>query len=272
MKVDRGLLVESLFPPLFFLLVVWPLVALVLDVRPSGIIKAVGDPYFLSAVVNSVLCAAAAALMGVAMAIGFGYYHLFKRRSPLYRVADFLNDLPIALPHTVAGLALLLAFGRKYFWWLDENGLAFTLVAVFLAMFFVSYPLAARTVQAAVEELGTDLVDVARTLGDEPGEAYLRVVVPGIKEGLLGGALLSFSRSLSEFAAVIMFGGNVPGKTQVLASYVFARVEAGDFDVAVAASVFCMILAVSVIALVRSLSGEFTRAAETRRDTVRVSR
>jgi len=253
--IGRYELLSALFPPLFFLFIAFPLVALVLNLTPRGLAQAFGDPYFWSATFNTILCAAAAAVMGVATAVGFGYYHLFKRDSVIYRIADFLNDLPVALPHTVAGLALLLAFGRRYFWWLGENGLAFTLVAVTLAMFFVSYPLAARAVQAGLEEVGRDLVEVARTLGDTPAQAYARVVVPALREALLGGFLLAFSRSLSEFAAVIMFGGNLPGKTQVLASYVFTRVEAGDLEAAVAASVFCMALSLAVVALVRSLTG-----------------
>ncbi|MHC1581193.1 MAG: ABC transporter permease, partial [Methanopyraceae archaeon] len=81
------------------------------------------------------------------------------------------------------------------------------------------------------------------------------VVIPALREALLGGFLLGFSRSLSEFAAVIMFGGNLPGRTQVLASYVFTRVEAGDLEAAVAASVFCMVLSLVMVALTRSLTG-----------------
>ncbi|WP_456454131.1 ABC transporter permease [Methanopyrus sp.] len=258
--IGRYEILSTLFPPLFFVFIVFPLVALTMNLTPQGIAWAFSDPYFWSATFNTVLCAVAAAAVGVVIAIGFGYYHLFKRNSVIYRVADFLNDLPIALPHTVAGLALLLAFGCNYFGWLGENGLAFTLIAVVLAMLFVSYPLAARTVQSGVEELGRELVDVARTLGDEPPKAYIRVVVPALREALLGGFLLGFSRSLSEFAAVIMFGGNLPGKTQVLASYVFTRVEAGDLEVAVAASVFCMVLSLTMVALVRSVTGGLRRA------------
>ncbi|WP_457619805.1 ABC transporter permease [Methanopyrus sp.] len=260
MIIGKYEILSALFPPLFFVLIVFPLVALVLNLTPQGIVEAFSDPYFWSATFNTMICAVAAAAAGVLIAVGFGYYHLFKRNSVVYRVADFLNDLPIALPHTVAGLALLLAFGRNYFGWLGENGLAFTLIAVVMAMLFVSYPLAARTIQAGVEEVGRELVDVARTLGDEPSKAYVRVVVPALQEALLGGFLLGFSRSLSEFAAVIMFGGNLPGRTQVLASYVFTRVETGDLEVAVAASVFCMVLSLAMVALVRSVTGGLRRA------------
>jgi len=68
-------------------------------------------------------------------------------------------------------------------------------------------------------------------------------------QALFSGFVLGFSRSLSEFAAVIMFGGNLPGRTQVLASYVFTKVEVGDLDMAVTAAVFCVVLSLLVVSV-----------------------
>jgi molybdate transport system permease protein len=69
-------------------------------------------------------------------------------------------------------------------------------------------------------------------------------------EALFSGFILGFSRSLSEFAAVIMFGGNMPGRTQVLASYVFTKVEVGDLDMAVTAAVFCVALSLLIVSII----------------------
>ncbi|MGB9792250.1 MAG: ABC transporter permease [Thermacetogeniaceae bacterium] len=198
---------------------------------------------------NTILTALAAATLGTVLGVSFGYYHLLYRDSFVYKLANLLNELPIALPHTVAGLALLLAFGRKTCGFLGETRLAFTLMAVILAMFFVSYPLVARATASAVDRMDRDVVDVARTLGDTPTEAYFKVVLPVMGEALFSGFVLAFSRSLSEFAAVIMFGGNLPGHTQVLASYVFTKVEEGELEMAVTASVFCILLSLLVVAL-----------------------
>ena len=116
-----------------------------------------GDPFFWDAVKNTIGTAFCAALLGVLMALGFSYFYIFHPGTVMYRIADFMNDLPIALPHTVAGLALLLAFGRNMFGFVGPTGLAFTLVAVILAMFFVSYPLAARTIASSAEEIDREL-------------------------------------------------------------------------------------------------------------------
>ncbi|MCD1296230.1 molybdenum ABC transporter permease [Methanocella sp. CWC-04] len=185
------------------------------------------------------------------MALGFGYFYIFHKNSIMYRIADFTNDLPIALPHTVAGLALLLAFGRKSFGFVGPTGLAFTLLAVSLAMFFVSYPLAARTISSTIDEIEKETIDVARTLGDSPSKAYRRVVIPMLSEAIFSAFILAFSRSLSEFAAVIMFGGNVPGMTQVLASYVFTKVEEGETGMAVTASAFCVLISLVLVLILR---------------------
>ena len=77
------------------------------------------------------------------------------------------------------------------------------------------------------------------------------MVIPVLGEAIFSGFVLSFSRSLSEFAAVIMFGGNVPGMTQVLASYVFTKVEEGEVSMAVTASAVCIMLSLMLVLILR---------------------
>jgi len=240
-------IVKILFLPVFLILVVFPILALVFNVDMAGIKATFADRFFWQSVYNTIVAALLASGLAVIVAVGFSYYHLYNRNSLVYRLANLFNDLPIALPHTVAGLALLMAFGRKTCGFLGETGAAFTLVAVVLAMFFVSYSLAARTLVSAVDQMDPDVVAVARTLGDTPGKAFFRIVLPLMGEALFSGFVLSFSRSVSEFAAVIMFGGNLPGRTQVLASYVFTKVEVGDLSMAITASVFCVILSLLIV-------------------------
>jgi len=253
---------EVLFIPLFFFLIIFPILAILGNVTVEGMTLTFGDPIFWIAVRNTLITAFLAALLGVLLALGFGYFYIFHPGTVMYKIADFMNDLPIALPHTVAGLALLLAFGRNMFGFVGSTGLAFTLVAVVLAMFFVSYPLAARTIASAAEEIDREQINVARTLGDTPPKAYRRVVIPLLGEAIFSGFVLSFSRSLSEFAAVIMFGGNVPGMTQVLASYVFTKVEEGEVSMAVTASAFCIMLSLMLVLILRMRGRLHARSAQ----------
>ena len=252
---------EVLFVPLFFLLILYPILAILGNVTIEGMTRTFSDPIFWDAVKNTLVTAFFAALLSVLMALGFAYFYIFHPGTIIYRIADFMNDLPIALPHTVAGLALLLAFGRNMFGFAGPTGLAFTLLAVVLAMFFVSYPLAARTIASSAEEIDREMISVARTLGDSPPQAYRRVVIPLLGEAIFSGFVLAFSRSLSEFAAVIMFGGNVPGMTQVLASYVFTKVEEGEVSMAVTASGFCILLSLLLVIFLR-LEGKLHARSE----------
>ena len=242
-------LVKIFFLPLFLLFIIFPVLALVFNLSMEGIKTTMVDPFFWNSVKNTLIAATFAAGLAVVVAIGFAYYHLFYRDSVVYKIANLFNDLPIALPHTVAGLALLMAFGRKTCGFLGDTGAAFTLFAVVLVMFFVSYSLASRTLVSGVDQMEPEIIDVARTLGDHPGQVYFRVVLPLMGEALFSGFILGFSRSLSEFAAVIMFGGNMPGRTQVLASYVFTKVEVGDLDMAVTAAVFCVALSLLIVSI-----------------------
>ncbi len=242
-------LIDVLFVPLFALFVVYPLAALLGRLSLEGMTVTFADLFFWQSLKNTLIAALAASLMSLLLALGFGYYHLFGRNTLVYRIANLMNDLPIAIPHTVAGLALLLAFGRNSFGFVGRTGLAFTLVAVVLAMFFVSYPLAARTIASGVDQIDPEMVAVARTLGDIPYKAYLRVVIPALGEALFSGFVLSYARSLSEFAAVAMFGGNVPGSTQVLASYVFSKVEEGELGMAITASAVCIAISAILVTI-----------------------
>ncbi len=244
MKKD---IMYMIFVPLFLLLIVYPIVALLGRLSMEGITRTFADPYFIDAIKNTIIAACLAAILSLTLAVGFGYCHLFKKDTLVYRLANLMNDLPISLPHTVAGLALLLAFGRKAFGFLGPTGLAFSMIALVLAMFFVSYPLAARAMASGVENIEREIIDVARTLGDTPTKAYFRVVIPLLGESMFSGFVLSFSRSISEFAAVIMFGGNLPGSTQVLASYVFSKVEEGELQMAITASGFCILLSLVLV-------------------------
>jgi len=246
-KKDSVNVVTVVFVILFLALIVYPNLVLISKTGKVGVIKIIQDEYFWMSIRNTFTASIGAAIMALFLAIGFGYFHVFHQDSILYKFFNLFNDLPIALPHTVAGLALLLGFGRNNFGFVSKTGLAFNLFAVMIAMFFVSYPLCARNIASGVDKIDKEMISVARTLGDTPVQVYFKVVVPSIGEAIFSGAVLAFSRSVSEFAAVIMFGGNLPGKTQTLAAYVFTKVEEGETQMAIAASVFCIILSLIIV-------------------------
>jgi molybdate transport system permease protein len=148
-----------------------------------------------------------------------------------------LVELPLVLPPAVAGIGLLAAFGRLGLLGgtLETLGIdvAFTKVAVILAVTFVASPFYVRTAIAAFEAVDPDLVAASRTLGAGPGRTFWRVALPVASGGLGAGAALAFARGLGEFGATIMFAGSLQGVTQTLSLAVYQEFDV-DFDTALA--------------------------------------
>ena len=175
-------------------------------------------------------------------------------------------DLPIVLPPAVAGLALLLVFGRRGV--LGEPleflglGVPFTTVAVILAQTFVAAPFFVRSARAGIAGVDRDLEDAARVDGASERQLALRVTLPLAAPALAAGIVLAWARALGEFGATIMFAGSVAGRTQTLPLVVYGEFQAGDLDTAIAAAAILVIAAFGVLVAVRSL--HWTRALDTR--------
>jgi molybdate transport system permease protein len=135
----------------------------------------------------------------------------------------------VVLPPAVAGLALLLALGRKgpLSALLDAWGLAipFTPTAVVMAGVFVSAPLYLQSALVSFRRMDEDLLWVARSLGASPARAFFRIALPLCAPGLAGGAAIAWARSLGEFGATLMFAGNLPGHTQTLPLAIYAALQ-----------------------------------------------
>jgi sulfate/thiosulfate transport system permease protein len=165
-------------------------------------------------------------------------------------VVNALIDLPFALPTIVAGLTLLAFYGPT-----SPIGVnvAFTRVAVVLALLFVTLPFVVRTVQPVLLELDVEMEEAARSLGaSEPG-VFRRIVLPNILPGILSGVALAFARAVGEIGSLVIITGSLPFDTEVASVYILSRVESGDRAGAAAVAVvllvvsFALILAIGVI-------------------------
>jgi molybdate transport system permease protein len=172
-----------------------------------------------------------------------------------------LLDLPMVLPPTVAGVALLLAFGRMGLAGraLGAFGvtLPFTTVAVVMAQVFMSAPFyvsAARTAFAAVD---VRLLEAAATLRASEATRFFRVLLPLAAPGLVAGAALSSARALGEFGATIMFAGNLAGVTRTMPLAVYSAMQS-DLDLAVVMSVLLLALALLLLLALRLASRPLT--------------
>ncbi|MBW5377041.1 molybdate ABC transporter permease subunit, partial [Brachyspira pilosicoli] len=152
-----------------------------------------------------------------------------KRFSSIF---DIVFTLPLVLPPTVVGFFLLIFFGRNSFIGsiVEKLGFPFifTLRGAILASFIVSFPLMYRTSKGAFEQIDTNIINAARTLGKSENWIFWRIMLPNSWQSILGGAILSFTRALGEFGATIMIAGNIPNRTQTISLAIYTAVQAGD--------------------------------------------
>jgi molybdate transport system permease protein len=211
------------------------------------------DSLRLSAITSTVTLAVAV-MVGTPLA-----YLLARRDFPGKAAIDLLLDLPIVLPPTVAGVALLVALGRRGVIGerLDAAGIdiAFTTTAVVLAQLFVSAPFYIRTAKAGFESVEPVYEGVASTLGASPLRTFWRVTLPLAWPSLVAGAILCWARALSELGATLIFAGNLEGHTRTMPLAIISAFESGQsIDVPIALSLILVAAAAVLLLLLRVLA------------------
>jgi molybdate transport system permease protein len=172
---------------------------------------------------------------------------------------ETLLELPIVVPPAVAGVALLLTFGRHGLLtgrlYPDSVHLAFTTTAVVVAETFVSAPFYVQAAVSAFRRIDPCLLAVAASLGANPWRIFLRIAVPIALPGLIAGAAMSWARALGEFGATLMFAGNLEGVTQTLPLAIYSALEV-DMRAARAISVLLVVVALVVLLGIRARLGQ----------------
>lgn len=191
---------------------------------------------------------------------------LTRYNFPGKRMLDALVDLPFALPTAVAGLVLVTLFAETgwYGQFLEPNGFKvnYTQAGIIVAMAFTSIPFVVRTVQPVLEELQSDLEEVARTLGATRWQIFVRIIWPTILPAFMAGCVLSFARALGEFGAVVFIAGNLPGLTEIVSLLIFIRLEEYNYEGAAALAFVLLLAAFLTLLLTNALQAWQVRYAE----------
>ncbi|MFT0744826.1 sulfate ABC transporter permease subunit CysW [Synechococcus sp. RC10B2] len=202
-----------------------------------------GEREFLSAARLTLLTALVVVplntLFGLCAAIA-----LARRRFPGRALLLSLIDLPFSISPVVAGLMLVLIFGRQG--WLGSWNLRviFAFPGIVLATAFITLPFVVREVLPVLEEAGTEEEEAAKTLGANSWQIFLRITLPNIRWGLLYGVILTNARAMGEFGAVAVVSGNIIGRTQTLPLFVEDAYRSYATGSAYAAAVVLSLLAV----------------------------
>jgi len=176
---------------------------------------------------------------------------IVRHRFPGAGIVNAVVDLPLALSPVVAGLALLLLYGRGG--WLGGHGVLFALPGMVLASIFVSLPFVVREVVPVLREIGTEQEQAAVTLGASAFQTFLRVTWPAIRWATAYGVVLTTARALGEFGAVSVVSGRLVGQTETLTLYVQDRYVGFDTVGAYAAAGVLALIAVATLILMTTL-------------------
>jgi molybdate transport system permease protein len=235
---------------LYVLFIGLPILALLIRaLQQDGFLAGLGGSLVVQALQLSLITSAIS--MAVVVVVGTPFALLLARRnSPLLRVIDSFVELPIVLPPVVAGVAMLMAFGRNGILGpgLSAVGitLPFTTGAVIFAQVFVAAPFYVRAARIGFSGIDVTFEDVSQTLGVSPWSTFWRLTVPMAWPSLVTGLALAWARAVSEFGATIMFAGNLTGRTQTMPLAIMTAMES-SLGAALALSV--LLLAMSVLAL-----------------------
>ncbi len=263
--VRHGLFVSVV--GLFLVLILLPLVSLSGYAMREGIgvfRDRLGAPEALHALRLTAVVALAATAVNAVIGTGLAFV-LARYRFPGRKALNALVDIPLAIPTVVTGFALLLLYGPMgaagRFLGARNIQVMFSFPGLLLGHVFVTFPFMVRAVGAVLESVPRSGEDAARTLGAREGQVFFLVTLPAIREGLVAGSFLTFSRSLGEFGASIMVSGNLVGRTQTAPLYIYSRFNTGDVEGASAIAIL-LALASFLILLLLQLVRPGARAAE----------
>lgn len=192
---------------LLIILIAVPLLRMILSADPEVMRSTIADREVMASIFLTLRCALwatiACAILGIPLA-----YLLARWNFPGKSLVQGLVDIPVMIPHTAAGIALLMVYGRNFFLGktLNEIGLDFvgTETGISLAMAYVSLPFLVNAAKDGFLAIDPKLERVARTLGASPWQAFFRVSIPLAWRSILSGSIMMWARGISEFGAVII--------------------------------------------------------------------
>lgn len=226
-----------------------PILAIFLRLSPAAFIHSLRQEAVMQAV-NLSLTTSFTSLLGIILFGTPAAYYLYRRRSRLHWLADTLVDLPTVLPPAVAGVALLLAFGREGLFGplLRSWGISlpFTTAAVVLAQMFIAAPFYIRSASVGFASVDCELKHAAALDGANRWQVFRYIVLPMSLPAIFSGCIMSWSRALGEFGATLIFAGNLAGRTRTMPLAIYIGFET---DLKVALTLSAILILVSSLLL-----------------------
>ncbi len=232
-----------------------PVLALLWRSGTDGILSSIAQPSALSALRLSLVTSTLSTLIAVITGTPLAFV-LARRKFRAKTFLELVIDLPVVLPPSVAGIALLITFGRQGVFgsWLTSIGLTlpFTTTAVVLAQTFVSAPLFVRAARIGFAEIEHQIVEAAYVEGSNEWQLFRFVMLPLAGRAVLSGAILAWTRAIGEFGATILFAGNLEGVTQTMPLAIYLGLER-SLGIALALSTVLVLVSFLLLLVTRRL-------------------
>lgn len=217
----------------------------------SGLVHQISVPIAQHAILLTLWTAALMTLINAIMGLATAYV-LVRYEFPGKRLLNAIVDLPLAIPTLVTGVMLVMLYGPQSALgsFLSQKiglDIIFAPPGIVVALLFISFPFVVRSIQPVLMNLDLSQEKAAATLGAKPWYTFRTVVLPTLLPPLISGSLLSFSRAVGEFGAVVIVAGNIPLKTQTAAVYVLGAVESENRLGASAVSLLLLAIAIVIL-------------------------
>ena len=243
-----------------FLFITAPLAKMLLSsvAGPQTLWKTLADSEVLRAIGLTLYTALIATAIGFTLGVPLAYL-LARYEFPGKKLVEGLIDVPVVVPHTAAGIALLFVFGRSFLAGeaFAKIGITFvdSVAGIVIAMLFVSVPFLIDSAKEGFKSVDVRLEKVARTLGATPWQVFVRISFPLAWQSIVSGSIMMWARGISEFGAVVILTYH-PMIAPVL---VFERFEAFGLDYARPVAVLLIMVSVLIFVVLRALIGRSRR-------------
>jgi molybdate/tungstate transport system permease protein len=242
----------SILGLVIILFVLIPLAKVVLLSDKESIWQALLDPTTTGSIALTLYAALITTVVGFTFGVPLAYI-LARYRFPGKNVVEGLVDLPIVVPHTAAGIALLFVFGRNFLFgrWFNSIGITFTdsLPGIIVAMLFVSVPFLVNSAKEGFLKVDVRLESVSRTLGASPWQTFRRISFPLARRSIVAGCLMMWARGISEFGAVVI----LTYYPMVTPTLIYQRFESYGLSEAVPVAALLIIICALIFIGVRTL-------------------
>lgn len=246
MTKDRSGVVWLILGSPLALLILLTVVALLARTAPQTLFDQLREPSTREAIGVSLRTT----LISTGLIVVFGGFlalGIARSKPRLAGILELLVTIPAIMPPSVAGIALLLAFGRGG---LIPTSAPFTWVAVVIAQVFVATPFFIREAVVAFRAVDSALLEAAKLDGATAGKSATALIVPIAFPFLATGAILAWTRALGEFGATILFAGNLEGETQTMPLAIYLGFES-NLDEAKALATILLITAVLILGVLQ---------------------